>query len=241
MKRSILSLVAFIMLGLFSLNAQVISPDTYFNDEPGTHNMGITSDGEFYYTCNGGKTLEGKISQFSLSGNFMKSYKIDLDMRNIMYNPKDEHLYVNCYDGNIYKITSLADGSLQLIYSKLYKNDQASLALDPKGKYLYYLDNGTLRIYDFAKGTLVDTYDNISCGPDLGSGAYSVAVSKKHIITFNSDKQVFYIHDKKGKFKESIQFKNGDYGFSLSYANDLIFVATDGDYSIGKWYGYDVK
>ena len=95
------------MAGLLSLNAQSISPDIYFDDEPGTHNMGITSDGEFFYTCNGGKTYDGKISKYSKSGNFMKSYEIDLDMRSIMNNPKDGLLYVNCYDNNIYKITDL--------------------------------------------------------------------------------------------------------------------------------------
>ncbi len=241
MKRIISIFMVLITLGLFSLNAQSIGPDIYFDDEPGTHNMGLTSDGEFYYTCNGGKTYEGKISKYSFNGNFMKSYTVELDMRGIMYNPKDQQLYVNCYDGNIYKITNLDDGAYQLVYSKLYKNDQASLALDPKGKFLYYLDNGTIRVYDFARGTLVDTYYNINCGPDLGSGAYSVAASKKNIITFNSEKQVFYIYDKKGKFKESIKYEEGDYGFSLTYANGHIFVSKDGDYAMGKWYGYRFK
>ena len=241
MKNSISIIIVLITTGMFSLNAQTISPDIYFDDEPGTHNMGIASDGEFYFTCNGGKTYEGKISKYSFNGNFMKSYEIDLDMRGIMYNPKDEHLYVNCYDGNIYKITNLEDGSFQLIYSKLYKNDQASLALDTKGKYLYYLHEGTLKAYDFAKGTLVSTFHNINCGPELGSGAFSVAASKKNIITFNADKQVLYIHDRKGNFKESINFKDGDYGFSLSYANGHIFISKDGDYGMGKWYGYKHK
>ncbi len=241
MKKSISIIIALITMGILSLNAQTISPDIYFDDEPGTHNMGIASDGEFYYTCNGGKTYEGKISKYSLNGNFMKSYKFDLDMRSIMYNPKDKHLYVSSYDENIYKITSLEDGSFQLIYSKLYKNAQASLALGPKGKYLYDLDDGTLRVYDFTKGTLADTYYGISCGSELGSGNLSVAVSKKYIITLNTEKQVFYIHDKKGKLKETIYYKDGDYGFSLSYANGYIFVAKDGDYGMGKWFGYKCK
>lgn len=241
MKRSILIFTTIIMAGLLSLSAQTVSPDLYFDDEPGTHNMGITSDGEFFYTCNGGKTYEGKISKFSKNGNFMKSYEIDLDMRSIMYNPKDGLLYVNCYDNNIYKITDLDAGSFQLMYSKLYSNDQASLALGPKGKYLYYLDDGTLKVYDFAKGTLENTFYNVNCGPELGSGAYSVAVSKKYIITFNAEKQIFYLHDKKGNFKEAIKFEDGNYGFSLSYAMGYIFVSKDGDYGMGKWYGYASK
>ena len=66
-------------------------------------------------------------------------------------------------------------------------------------------------------------------------------MSKKYIITFNSEKQVFFIYDKKGNFKESIKYKNGDYGFSLAYANGHIFVSIDGDYGVGKWFGYERK
>lgn len=241
MKKSISIIIVFLTMGMLSLNAQTISPDIYFDDEPGTHNMGLTSDGEFYYTCNGGKSPEGKISKYSLNGNFMKSYEIELDMRSIMYNSSDKGLYVNCYDGNIYKINNLDDGSFQLIYSKLYKNEQASLALGSKGKYLYCLDDGTIKVYDFAKGIVVNTFYNISSGPDLGSGSNSIAASKKYIITFNAEKQAFFIYDKKGKLKETIKYKDGDYGFSLSYANGHIFVANDGDYEMGKWFGYSHK
>jgi hypothetical protein len=242
MKKSISILVLSLMMGLFGLQAQnTIQPDIYFDDEPGTHNMGLASDGEFYFTCNGGKTSEGKISKYSFSGNFMKSYEIDLDMRSIMYNPKDKHFYVSCYDENIYKITDLEQGSFQLVYSKLYKNAQATTALGPKGKKLYYFDDGTLYIYDFASGEIKETLYGLSSGPELGSGNMSVAVSKKSIITFNSEKKVFYIYDKKGKLKETLRYKSGDYGFSLSYANGHIFVATDGDYSMGEWYGYAFK
>jgi WD40 repeat protein len=241
MKKPIFFLIAMLMIAILSMNGQSIEPVFYFSDDPGTHNMGIASDGDFYYTCNGGKTLEGKISKYSFNGNFMKSYPIELDMRSIMFHPKEKLFYVNCYDGNIYKITDLEQGSYKLVYSKLYKNDQASLALDPKGKYLYYLDNGTLSIYDFASGTLKDRYKGLNSGPELGSGNMSVAVTKKNIITFNAEKQVFFVYDKKLNLKETIRYSDGDYGFSLSYANGLIFVATDGDYGLGKWYGYKLQ
>ena len=37
MKNNILFLITMISVGLFSLNAQIASPDIYFDDEPGTH------------------------------------------------------------------------------------------------------------------------------------------------------------------------------------------------------------
>jgi len=171
----------------------------------------------------------------------MKSYEIELDMRSIMYNPKDKLLYVNCYDENIYRINSLEEGSFQLVFSKLYKDPQSSLAMDPKGKYLYALYDGTLSIFNFSDGSLKDRYYGLSCGPELGSGNMSVAVTKKSIMTFNSEKKAFFVYDKKGKLKETIKYKDGDYGFSLSYANGYIFVAKDGDYEMGKWFGYEMK
>lgn len=241
MKRTILFSVALFSMSVFSLTAQTLSPDIYFDDEPGTHNMGITGDGDYYYTCNGGKTYEGKISQYSLNGNFMKSYEIDLDMRSIMYNPGDEQLYVNCYDGNIYMISNLENGSFKLVYSKLYDNEQASLAFGPKGKYLYCLEGDVLTKYDFATGTVDERFNDIFSGSEITNGSVSVAVSKKYMITFNADKQVFYLYDKKGKLKETLSYSKGDYGFSLSYANGHIFVAEDGDYGMGHWYGYEHK
>ena len=60
MKKTLLILITMMSIGLVA-NSQTVSPDIYFDDEPGTHNMGITSDGQFYYTCNGGKAPDGKI------------------------------------------------------------------------------------------------------------------------------------------------------------------------------------
>lgn len=240
MKKTLSIIIAILFAGLGILSAQT-SPDFYFDDEPGTHNMGITSDGEYYFTCNGGKVQEGKISKYSLSGNFMKSYDIELDMRSIMYNPKDKHLYVNCYDQNIYRITNLEDGSFQLVFSELHNNEQVSLALDPKGKYFHCFDNGSLTIYNLDDGSVKERLYGLQCGPDLLSGNSTVAVSKKYIITSNTEKQLLYCYDKKGNLKETIEYNKGDYGFSLSYANGMIFIAKDGDYSMGSWYGYEVK
>ena len=42
MKRSILFITVMILAGLINLQDQSASPDIYFDDEPGTHNMGIT-------------------------------------------------------------------------------------------------------------------------------------------------------------------------------------------------------
>ena len=65
-----------------------------FNDRTGNHNMHITSDGNYYYTCNGGNYTIGRINKYTLSGDSVTSYPIALDMRGLMYNKADGNLYV---------------------------------------------------------------------------------------------------------------------------------------------------
>jgi hypothetical protein len=51
---------------------------------------------------------------------------------------------------------------------------------------------------------------------------------------------MIFVYDLKGKKIKTVEISNGNYGFSLSFANGLIFVADDGDYATGTWYGYDL-
>jgi DNA-binding beta-propeller fold protein YncE len=237
----------FLLLGLAfitvtaNVNAQHLIPKLIFKDNPGTHNVHICTDGKFFYTVNGGKKYEGKISKFDKKGNLLSEYPIELDMRGIMYNNKDGYLYVNSYDRNIYKITDLENGSFSIYFEEFYSNDQAGLALDPKGEKLYYLDMGTLRIYDFNTGELKNTYYNIKCGPTSFDGGAVVAVGKKFVYTWNAVDQEIYLFDQNLKYLKTIKVTEGDYGFSLSYTKKYVFVSEDGDYDVGTWYGYKIK
>jgi hypothetical protein len=49
-----------------------------------------------------------------------------------------------------------------------------------------------------------------------------------------------FVYDLKANKIKTVYIANGEYGFALSYANGLLFVATDGDYDIGSWYGYNL-
>lgn len=236
----LIPIVAILFIG-FSASSQALKPVIKFEENPITHNMHITSNGEYYYTCNGGKPENGKISKYSLRGNFVKDFTIELDMRSIMYNKKDGFFYINCYDKNIYKITDLENGVFQLVFSNLYDDDQACLAMSPNGKLLYYFSVGNLKIFDLKDGTLKQELSGLSYGEGLVGGEAAVAVDNKHIYTWNAEQQVIYVYNKKGKLINDFKIKDGDYGFSLSYANGLIFVSTDGNYDTGEWYGYDLK
>ncbi len=239
MKKLIATFIAVIFL-LSIGKTQILEPKITFNEEPLTHNVHITSDGLNYYTCNGGVTSKGQINKFSFDGKLLESYSVEIDMRSIMYNKKDKSFYVCSFDGNIYKIINLETGEFKVVLEGLYENTQANLTLSPDGKLLYYFDDGTLKIYSFPKGKLKKTIIGLNRGKEFITGQSSVAVDNKHIYTWNSAKSKIYIYDLKGKSIKDIKISEGDYGFSLSFANGLIFVATDGNYDVGTWYGYDV-
>ncbi len=98
-----------------------------FKDRPGNHNMGIASDGKYYYTCNGGNYTVGRINKYTLAGDSITSYPMAIDMRSIMYNKADGKLYVSGFESNtsernIYKITSLQDGTFTKVLPNLYDN-----------------------------------------------------------------------------------------------------------------------
>lgn len=231
--------IALVLLAVV-LYPQVIKPVLTFNDDPLTHNMGIVSDGNYYYSINGGVTHKGQINKYSFYGKLIESYEISLDMRGVFYNVKDKKFYVNCYDKAIYRITDMSSGKYELIKQDLYENEQTSLALSADGKLLYCFNKGELKIYKFPSFKLSKTLTGIDYGSGHSNGEAAIAVSKKNFYTWNASEKMIFVYDLKGKKIKTINISDGDYGFSLSFANGLLFVATDGNYDIGTWYGYNL-
>lgn len=230
------------LISIFSLQmvSAQLDPDITFPEDPKTHNMSVCSDGEFYYTVNGGNAVTGQIGKFSENGNLIGHYPIELDMRSIMYNKKDECFYVNNYDEKLYKIEDITSGTFEVVFDDVNFYDQSSLALHPKGKKLYEFKNGILKIYNFKNGKITDTFYDLKHGDDLKDGSTAVAVSTKRIYTWDGYTQTVFVYNKKGEYIKSLSLSKGTYGFSLSYANGFLFVSEDGNYSIGKWFGYDL-
>jgi len=67
-----------------------------------------------------------------------------------------------------------------------------------------------------------------------------VALDRKYICSWNTDFKLIFVYDRKGQKVISVDIEKGSYGFSLSFANGLIFLADDGDYATGTWYGYNL-
>lgn len=237
-------LLSCLMISYFSFKplavSQVIKPKITFQEDPQTHNAHIASDGKFYYTVNGGRANKGQINKFSFDGKLIDSYDFLLDMRSIMYNSKEGKFYICTYERDIYRITDMQQGRYEMVKSKMYENEQANLAMSADGKYIYCFDKGTLQIFKFPDGKLYKTITGLDSGKEFISGSSCVAVDKKHIYTWNPDYKMIFVYDLKGKKIKTVEISNGNYGFSLSFANGLIFVADDGDYATGTWYGYDL-
>jgi len=105
---------------------QVIS----FQDDPYNHNMGIASDGNYYYTVNGGSAPSGMINVYDLQGNFISTNPINLDMRGIVYNRSDGYFYLSTYTNTaIYKILSVSAGTYQLVFANILMNNQGSIGI----------------------------------------------------------------------------------------------------------------
>ena len=223
-----------------SLNAQKLSPVATFEENPITHNVHICFDGKNYFTINGGKPETGMINKYDLEFKLLKTYKIDLDMRSIMYEPKEGKLYVCTHEGNIYKITDIATGKFEFLKDSVYGDVQSSITLSPDGKMLYAFNKGKLRIYKFPSCKLLKILNGFDSGKTAKTGGCVVAVDRTHIYTWNTEYKIIFIYNLKGKKIKSVEIKDGDYGYSLSSANGLIFVSTDGNYDTGKWYGYDL-
>jgi len=233
-----------ILLLLFAYNlgfSQSISPAITFTENPLTHNVHICSDGKYYYTVNGGKDTKGTINKYDLQGNLIDSYKILLDMRSVMYNNRDKKLYVCTFDKMICKVTDLECGNYEIIVQNIYENAQSVPALSADGKLLYVLNKNTVNIYKFPSGKLYKTLNGIDAGKDAANGSTAIAVGTKYFYTWNTGFKKLFVYDFKGKKIKSLDIKNGTYGYSLSYANGMIFVAKDGNYNTGVWYGYIVN
>jgi len=240
-KLSVISALLIVVCFLsFRVNGQVLKPKITFEEDPLTHNVHIVSDGKYYYTVNGGRAEKGRINKFSFTGELLDSYDLMLDMRSIMYNSKEKKFYVCTFERHIYRITDLQQGSYEKVRSELYENGQANLALSPNGKNLYYFNEGDLQIFGFSNGKLLKEMKGFDCGKEFTTGSGSVAVDGKYIYTWNADYKMIFVYDMKGIKIKSVEIEKGSYGFSLSCANGLVFVADDGDYATGTWYGYDL-
>lgn len=216
-------------------------PALQFNEFIATHNVHMTSDGMYIYTVNGGEGSVGRIKRYTWGGVFLDSVNIKLDMRSIMFNSKDGLLYISTFGGSLYQLTNYTTGASKLLRDSLFEYNQSSPAMSADGNFVYAFNKGTLKKYDLATGAVVQTLTGLLAGgaPSTGDGA--VAVDAEYIYTINIATHTVYVYTMTGSPVRSMTLPDGDWGFSLSYTMGYLFLARDGNYSIGTWYGYNIR
>ncbi len=220
---------------------QMVLPAIYFDENPYNHNMHITSNGDYYFTINGGSSGNGQINKFDMNGVLLQTYPILIDGRGLSFNTADGYLYASLYMGDIVRITDLTTGTFTTIFSAIMQNAQASFAISPDGSKFYNFFQGTLLIHDFATGAVLNTITGLQFGTGNFGGEAAVAVDASRIFTWNSTLKTVYIYDTTGTLMQTMPLDSGDNGHSLSVSNGYLFVSRDGNYAVGTWYGYNIS
>ena len=215
--------------------------EVQFDENPGNHNMHIASDGSYYYTINGGSSSSGQINKFTLAGTLVQTYPIQIDGRGLTYNYADGYLYASLFGGDIAKITSLENGTWDIVHTSIMQNVQASFDISPDGTKFYDFYNGTLEIHNFQTGALETTLTGLTCGSGNYGGDAAVSVDGEYIYTWDSSIKTVYVYSNAGSLVRTMVLSDGDNGQSLSYFDGYLFVSKDGNYDIGTWYGYNIR
>lgn len=222
-------------------HTQGIPPIFSFDENPVNHNMHIASDGEFYFTINGGGVPSGQVNKFDMNGVLLQTYPIQIDGRGLSYNKTDGFLYVSTFGGDIVRITDLAAATDTLIFPGAMQNGQASFAISNDGQVFYDFYQGTLRVHDFTTGSVIYTLTGFAYGPGNFGGEAAVAVDSSRIYTWDATSKTVYMYDQFGTLIQPMVLDSGDNGQSLSFVNNMLFVSRDGNYGVGTWYGYDLS
>jgi hypothetical protein len=219
-----------------ALNATLVI--TFSDPLNSFHPMGITTDGTYYYTTNGGNSGSCVVNTFDLSGNLVRSVPCSTDNRDIAWNPTAQALAAKSYDDNEYRIDPVTGQSI-LIGPGWFAYPQSSPALIPSGRRILEHESGTIRVLRATDGALQHTLSGFRTGSYPSSEA--VAVDRAgHILTW--DGSTVFVQDSNANLVATVQIPFGTYGFALSYTNGLLFTADDvNGFGNATWYGYTVS
>ena len=217
-----------------------------FTDHVRYHNMGITWDGDYYYTVNGGNTENSDLNKYDESGSLDESYSVGADGRAILYSPIVEQLYIKPYGTSLDDVDLDAEETTTDLDS-IFHEDQSSVAMSPDGEKLYESYDGTVYVYDASSGDEETSFKLSRYNTtEEGGYAHAIAASDKFLFVWapNSDKEIL-VYDLDGKYVTEFELPRSGFGFSLSWANDMLWIARDAnggtDGADGKWYGYELK
>jgi hypothetical protein len=117
---------------------------------------------------------------------------------------------------------------------------EVATGISDDGQFYYAFNKGTLTKYKLSDGSIVKTFQDIESGGTSGANV-TMAADDQYMYTWDPSTLTIHVYDLDGKFVKNLKITNGSYGYSLSYADGYLFVADDGNYSTGTWYGYNIR
>jgi hypothetical protein len=245
MKHTVLSAAA--ALGLAQIASAQFANSNYnatqiFQDGGqgnGATTMTIAFDGTNYWSAYGGFGTN-PVHQYDNAGNLQNTYQVPIDQRSIFSDPAGD-VFIKAYASNtIYKQSAPGSFSPYLNLNGGSLDAQAGVVFTGSE----YLENnyGTINRWD-ASGNFLGTVGLSGFGGQNNESQYpqgrGVAYAGGYYLTYSQG--VLSAWDGSGT-RTDTTILNGagqsfDSHFSLSYANNMVFVVDQGG---GAWRGYDV-
>lgn len=249
---NILKVVIVTVVAIFMIQATCGKPkpvtithneEIVINDWVYFHNMAITFDGSKYITLNGGNEEYCTINTYDEEAIYDDTYDVGIDGRSIFYNAKQSKLYAKIYGLDLYEI-DLDNEEATLKYSNIFEENNSSVAFSPDGKYVYELnEKGYLRFIDLTTGKFIKQIKINTYNTDF-SYLISIAASDKYFFIWGEAYDQIVVLDLNGKYVTTFTLPISGLGFSLSYCNNMLWIAEDADGSTdgasGYWHGYSL-
>ncbi len=202
------------------------------------HNVGITYGDGHYYTVNGGNDGWSVLNVYDEQGSFVESFDIGVNGRSIFYSPADEMLYVKSFGEDLYAVDP-GTGEVEVDLEYVFNDENSSVAFSPDGEYIYELEDGDVRVLESFLGEEEDEFELSMYGEEHGY-RHAIAASDRFLFTWDNKK--VFVYDLKGEFVTRFKLPRTGFGFSLSWANGMLWIAEDADADEeggdGFWYGY---
>jgi hypothetical protein len=212
------------------------SSDITFRDAIGNTSMTIAYDGANYWSASGGSSSGTRYAQYDSAGNSLSTFSPGIDFRSV-FTDAGGNVYARGYaSSTIYQQTAPGVFASFLSLSGGSLDAQSAVVMNNSGKFVA-MQGGNVNIWD-ASGNFTSSFS-------LGgySGSYpedrGIAVEDNYLFTYFN--QTLSAWDYSGNLLDQATLVSAgtsfDSYFSLSYANDHIFVV---DQAGQTWRGYDV-
>lgn len=213
---------------------------TTFPDLSGNlHPMGIVFNGTNYYVVGGG-TSPGDVAELDASYNLVSLQNVALDCRSAFYNPADGEVYIKGYTSNgLFRLhTNPFDGGYDVIFTGIFQDSQSKVCISPDGTKMYDHLNGTVKEYDFATGTLLNTITlDLQHTLDWPRGNL-IAHTGTYLITY-AHPDVYAYDVTNGSYVASCNLGTQPTSaeWSVSYTNGMFMVCESSE---ATWYAWTI-